>query len=79
MLDTEQEHNVMRTTRLSFEGLLLVLLMLCACCPMTSYANDLAEARAAVDAKDYAKAILLLAPLAQQGNATAASVLGGPY
>ena len=46
----------MGTTRLSLGEFLLILLMFSACYPMTSYANDLAEARAAFDSKDYAKA-----------------------
>jgi TPR repeat protein len=45
----------------------------------TSHATDLDDARAAFNAGDYAKAVQLLTPLAQRGNATAASVLGDLY
>lgn len=61
-----------------FLRMLLVLLIL-AFCPAPAQADDLEDGRAAIGAGDYATALRLLKPLAEQGNADAQSALGFLY
>jgi TPR repeat protein len=56
-----------------------LVVVLSTAVPVTSHAGDLDDARAAFKAGDYAKAAQLLTPLARDGDATAASVLGDLY
>jgi TPR repeat protein len=70
---------LMQYDRLSFKAIFFIILLSAVCAPVTSKADDLEEAQAAFNSKDYAKAVHLLTPLAEQGNATAANGLGGLY
>jgi hypothetical protein len=58
---------------------LLFSLLLCFVFPVLSYAEQLEDAKAAVENKDFEKAYELLCPLAEEGNAEAQTLLGALY
>ena len=57
---------------------LLVVLLVCAA-TVPSFAGPLEDAGAAYDKGDYATALRLLRPLAEQGNAQAQTSVGAMY
>lgn len=84
----------MNTSRLSLKAVFLLILLSAACTSVPPSADrgegraavisqasdaDIKEARSALDSKDYAKAIRLLIPLAEQGNPIAQYGLGAIY
>ncbi|WP_305910376.1 tetratricopeptide repeat protein (plasmid) [Methylomarinum sp. Ch1-1] len=84
----------MNTSRLSFKAVFLLILLSAACASVPPNADreegqaaitlktsdaDIKEARSAFDSKDYAKAIRLLTPLAEQGNPRGQYALGIMY
>jgi hypothetical protein len=56
-----------------------ITLLLCVVFPSMSYADQLDEANAAIESKDFKKAYELLQPLAEEGNAEAQTRLGALY
>jgi TPR repeat protein len=59
--------------------LLLFSLLLCFIFPILSYADQLEDAKAAIENKDFKKAYELILPLAEENNAEAQFLLGSLY
>jgi len=59
--------------------LLCFSLLLCSVFPVLSYADQLEDAKAAIQNEDYIKARRLLRPLAEENNAEAQFLLGSLY
>jgi TPR repeat protein len=59
--------------------LLCLALLLCFVFPILSNADQLEDAKAAIENEDFEKAFELLSPLAEEGNAEAQTCLGALY
>jgi TPR repeat protein len=76
---TEEDNNLERRITMKLCRLLCLSLLLCFVFPILSYADQLADAKAAIQNEDFKKACKLLRPLAEENNAEAQFLLGSLY
>jgi TPR repeat protein len=76
---TEKNNTLKRRIKVKLCRLLCFSLLLCSVFPVLSYADQLEDAKAAIQNEDFKKASELLRPLAEENNAEAQFLLGSLY
>jgi TPR repeat protein len=74
-----ENNNLKRRIKVKLFRLLCFSLLFCSVFPILSYADQLEDAKAAIQNEDFKKACELLRPLAEENNAEAQFLLGSLY